>query len=440
MKIRSLILALIVLLAFIGTLYWSEHKKPDDDTAKASGATPPPILKLDGSAITTLELKRKDAKPIVLAKNNSGAWQITEPSEFNADQSTVSGAVSTLSSLNSDRLVDEKASNLKQYGLVQPAVEVDITEKDNNRHKLLIGDDTPTGSAVYAKLAGDPRVFTIATYTKSSIDKSLNDLRDKRLLTMSADRISRLDLTRKNQTIEFGRGKNEWQIIKPQPLRADNMQVEELVEKLTDARMDLSGSDKDTKEATSAFGRAAPIAIARLTNQSGSQMLQIRKENDTYYAKSSVVDGVYKIDSRLGRAVDKSLDEFRDKKLFDFGFSEPSKVEMHNGSRSYFLTKGGQDWWSNGVKMDPGAVGSYISSLRDLSASKFVQSGFTNPTVEISVTSGDGKRVEKVSIAKSGSSYIAKRESDPTFYEVDASSVETLLKSANNIKPATSHG
>ena len=169
-------------------------------------------------------------------------------------------------------------------------------------------------------------------------------------------------------------------------------------------------------------------------------MLQIRKENDIYYAKSSVVDGVYKIDSRLGRAVDKGLDEFRDKKLFDFGFSEPSKVEMQNGSKSYFLTKGGQDWWSNGVKMDTGAVGSYISSLRDLSASKFVQSGFTNPTVEISVTSGDGKRVEKVSIAKSGSSYIAKRESDPTFYEVDASSVETLLKSANNIKPATSHG
>jgi len=439
MKIRSLILALVVLLALIGTYYWSEHKKPDDDTAKASASAPPSILKLDGSAITKLELKRKDIAPVVLAKNNSGSWQITEPSELNADQSTVSGAVSTLSSLNSERLVDEKASNLKQFGLDQPSLEVDVTEKDNKGQKLLIGDDTPTGNAVYAMRAGDPRVFTIATYTKSSIDKSLNDLRDRRLLTISADKISRLDLTRKNQTIEFCRDKNEWQIIKPQPLRAENTQVEELVTKLTDARMDLTGSDKDTKDAASAFARATPIAVAKITDQSGSQELQVRKEKDTYYAKSSLVDGVYKVDSSLGQAVDKGLEDFRNKKLFDLGFSEPSKVEMHDGSKSYFLTKGGPDWWSNGVKMDPGAVESYISNLRDLAASKFVQTGFTNPTIQISVTSEDGKRTEKVSIAKSGSNYIAKHESDPTFYVLDAGSVNGLLKSAEDIKPATSH-
>jgi hypothetical protein len=441
MNIRSLILALVVLLALTGTYYWSEHKKPDDDTAKASAATPPPILKLDGSAITKLELKRKDTAPVVLVKNNSGAWQITEPSGLNADQSTVSGAVSTLSSLNSERLVDEKASNLKQYGLDQPSVEVDITEKDNKGQKLLIGDDTPTGSAVYAMLAGDPRVFTIATYTKSSIDKSLNDLRDKRLLTVKTDEISRLDLTRKSQTIEFGRDKNEWQIIKPEPLRADNTQVEELVEKLVDARMDLSGSDKETKDAASAFARATPIATAKVTDQSGSQQLEIRKakDKDTYYAKSNLVDGVYKVDSSLGQAVDKNLDDFRNKKLFDFGFSEPSKIEIHNGSKAYFLSKGGQDWWSNGVKMDPEAVDSCVSSLRDLSASKFVQSGFTSPTVEISVTSEDGKRTEKLSIAKSGPSYIAKRENDPTLYQLDSTAVESLLKSAEDIKPVTSH-
>jgi hypothetical protein len=437
MKIRSLILALAVLLALIGTYYWSEHKKPDDDTAKASAAAPPPILKLDGSAITKLELKRKDTAPIVLAKNNSGSWQITDPSELNADQSTVAGAVSTLSSLNSERLVDEKASDLKQFGLDQPTVEVDITEKDNKGQKLLIGDDTPTGNAVYAMLAGDPRVFTVATYTKSSIDKSLNDLRDKRLLTTSADKISRLDLTGKNQTIEFGRDKNQWQIIKPEPLRADNTQVEELVAKLTDARMDLSGSDKETKDAASAFAHGTPIAIAKVTDQSGSEELQIRKEKDTYYAKSSLVDGVYKVDSSLGQAVDKSLDDFRNKKLFDLGFSEPNKVEMHDGSESYFLAKGGQDWWSNGVKMDPTAVEFYISNLRDLAASKFVQSGFANPTIQISVILEDGKRTEKISIAKSGSNYVAKRESDPALYQLDSTAVDALLKSAADIKPAT---
>ena len=57
---------------------------------------------------------------------------------------------------------------------------------------------------------------------KTSVDKSLNDLRDKRLLTVSADKISRIELVRKNQDIEFGRNKDEWQILKPKPLRADS--------------------------------------------------------------------------------------------------------------------------------------------------------------------------------------------------------------------------
>ena len=84
-------------------------------------------------------------------------------------------------------------------------------------------------------LAGDPRVFTMASYTRTSIDKSLNDLRDKRLLTVNPDKSAELT-RRKNQDIEFGRNKDEWQILKPKPLRADSFEVGDLVRKLAEAR------------------------------------------------------------------------------------------------------------------------------------------------------------------------------------------------------------
>jgi Domain of unknown function (DUF4340) len=440
MKIRSLTIATVVLLALGGTLYWSEHRKPASEAAKAAADTPPTILKLEEAAITRLELKKKDAERIVLAKSTSGTWQITQPRPFNADQSAVSSTISTLSSLNSQRLVEDKASDLKQYGLDHSAVEVDVTEKDNQTQRLLLGDETPAGSAVYAMVVGDPRVFTMASYNKTSIDKSLNDLRDKRLLTVSADKISRFELTTKSQGIEFGRNKDEWQILKPRPLRADSVQVDELVGKLTDARMDLAGSNKDPKEAASAFARAMTVATAKVTDQSGTQELQVRRNKDTYFARSSVVDGVYTVASSLGEALDRKLDDFRNKKLFDFGFNDPSKIELHNGSKAYFLTKGGPDWWSNGKKMDAGTVQSYISNLRGFAASKFVESGFGHPAIEITVTSDDGKRVEKVSIGKSGSSYIAKRENEPTLYQLDASAVDRLQKAADDIKPAATSG
>src|SRR6202044_100708 len=102
-----------------------------------------------------------------------------------------------------------------QYGLAAPAVELDITGKGHTTQQLLVGDDTPVGSDVYAALPGDPRVFTVASYNKSSLNKSLNDLRDKSLITLNADKVSRVELLKKGEDIEFDRTKDGWQILKP---------------------------------------------------------------------------------------------------------------------------------------------------------------------------------------------------------------------------------
>src|SRR5438876_3402024 len=281
MKIHGLATAVLVLLALGGFLYWSEHHKPGDDSTKISADTPPKILKLDESSITKLELKKKDTEPLHLAKSNSGEWRITQPKQLRADESAVSGVLSTLSSLNSERLVEDKASDLKSFGLDHPTLKVDLGEKDKSQ-KLLIGDDTPVGNSVYAMVAGDPRVFTVASYTKTSIDKTLNDLRDKRLLPLSPDKISRVELVKPGQSIDFGRSKDEWQILKPKPLRADGTQVGDLLRALTEAKMDLSASG----DAASGFSKGSPVVTAKLTDVSGTQELQIRKSKDTYYAKS----------------------------------------------------------------------------------------------------------------------------------------------------------
>ena len=241
-------------------------------------------------------------------------------------------------------------------------------------------------------LAGDSRVFTVASYTKTSVDKSANDVRDKRLLTADFDKVSQIELIAKKEDIVLGRNKDAWQIVKPKPLRADNFQVEDLTRKLKDAKMDFSASDIDGKKAATAFASGTPIATAKVTDASGTQELQVRKNKADYYAKSSTVAGVYKVASDLGQGLDKSVDDFRNKKLFDFGFEEPNKVEMHDGAKSYFLTKGGQDWWSDGKKMDVISVQSFVDKVRDLSASKFVDSGFATPLLDVTVTSNDNKR------------------------------------------------
>src|SRR5207302_8208357 len=95
-------------------------------------------------------------------------------------------------------------------------------------------------------------------------------------------------------------------------------------------------------------------------------------------------------------------------------------LEIHDGSKAYFLTKGGQDWWSgDGKKMDASSVESLIDKLRDLQASKFLESRFNTPSIDVTVSSNDGKRREKVLISKYKDSYIAKREDEPVLYDLD---------------------
>jgi hypothetical protein len=435
MKLQNLAIAALVLAILTWFLYWSERHKPADEASKLAADTPPAILKLDQNSITKLELKKKDADPVVLSKSASGDGQITAPNPFRADQSVVTGLASTVSSLNSERIIEDKAADLQNFGLDQPVLEVDLTVKDKTQ-KLLLGTDTPAGGAVYAMLSGDPRLFTVASSAKTSLDKNLNDLRDKRLLPVDADKISQIEVVRKNWDIEFGRNKDEWQILKPKPMRADSIQVGDLVRDLTNAKMDFSSAD--AKQEALEFGRATPVATAKLTDESGTQQLQVRKSKDNYYAKSTAVDGAYKIDSGLGKTLEKNVDEFRDKKLFAFGYNDPNKIELHNADKSYFLargTAGPDDWWSNGKKMDGANVESVISDLRDLTATGFPVSGFSNPAISMTVVSQDGKRAEKVQIAKSGDHYIAQRENDPTFYELGASAIDGLLKAAQDLKP-----
>jgi Domain of unknown function (DUF4340) len=309
MKPRGLIVAVIILAALSGTLYWSQHRKPPAESAVPSSAATPIVIKVDPSSVTQLVIKEKGSEPVSLKKDEAGKWQITEPKPYRADQDAVAGVLSILSGLSADRVVEEKATDRKQYGLEEPAAEVDVTGKGQTR-QLLLGDDTPTGGDIFVAVAGDPRVFTVSSYNKTSLAKSLNDLRDKNLLTLNADKVSRVELISKGQTLEFDRTKDGWQILKPSPSPADASAVNELVRSLTEARMDLTA----TGNAAADFADGTPVGTAKLTGDSGVQTLEVRKDNNDYYAKSSANEGIYKTDSSIATAMDKKPDDFIAKK------------------------------------------------------------------------------------------------------------------------------
>lgn len=433
MRIRGLLVAAVLLAALGGLLYWSNKKKKADEAKPLSDIVK--IFNFESGDIQKIEIRRKDSEPAVLEKNKEGQWTITAPKPYRADQDAVSTMVSTLASLNADKTIEDNPTDLAQYGLASPALEITITKKDGKTAKLYVGDEVPTGSGSFVRAEGDPKVYTVAQYNKSSFDKSVNDLRDRRLVVFDQDKITRVELAAKGQTIEFGKNaKGDWAILKPKPMRADSIQVDELIRKLREAKFDPSVSAEEAKKAAAGFNSGTPVGVARITDNSGTQQLEVRKSKDDYYARGSAAEGFHKVTSDLGSALEKKLDDFRNKKVFDFGFSDVSKVEVRDGAKTTVFQKSGDKWMSGSQEMEAAGVQSLIDKFRDASAVKFPDVAFPGAAMEVSITYGAS--TEKVLFAKAGGKTLAKRDNEPQVYELDEKALEDIQKALSDVKPA----
>jgi Domain of unknown function (DUF4340) len=425
MKLGGLLTAVGVLAILGGTVWWT-NKHPTVD-AKSKTPDAPKILSLDPKQITDIRIAKTGSDPVELVKL-AQTWEITKPEMLHADQDTVEMFANSVATLTADRLIDDHPSDLNAFGLTAPAMEVDVTLKDGKTSKVLIGSDTPAATGTYMKLESDPKVFTVPTSTKAGFDKSAHDLRDKRLLTFNQDKLTSVTLAGKGPAVEFGKnGQGDWQITKPKPMRADTLLVDDLVRKLKDAKMDVS---TDAKEQ---FAKAEKVGTASTTDNSGTQTIELHKAKDnSYYAKSSALPGnVYKVAGDLGDSFTKGVDDYRNKKLFDFGFNDPTKVEINGVT----YQKSGDKWMSGSTQYDGSSLQSVIDKLRDLAATKFSEKMAGNQAFTFGVTSGDKNRYEKVTINKNGDFYDAQRDGDPTVYVIDSKTIDDLQKAAAAIKP-----
>lgn len=419
---RRLLAACVLLAALTGAFYWSQRSKEAEAAKPANAAKVTHVLAVPAAQIKELRLQPREGEATVVERSGTAEWKITAPTALPADPNAVNELVNTVATLDADRVVDEKPTDLQAFGLEKPALTITA-----NGNKLHVGDTTPTGTGVFVRKEGDPRVFTVSTATKTALEKTAADLRDKRVLTFDSDKLSRIELTTAQQTVEFGKSKDgDWQIIKPQPQRADGATVEQLVQRLRDAKLDPNSGDT-----RAAFQKAALVAVARTTDLKGTQELTVRKgADDTYYAQSSVAPSAFKLNKELGDTLARPVDEYQNKKLFDFGFNEPNLIELTAAGKTYRFTRNGEQWSAEGKAMDTVSVQNLIDKLRDLTAVKFVSTGFTAPTTTITIHSSDGKRNEKVAIAQA----LARREGDTTLYQLDPKSLDEVLRAAADVK------
>src|SRR2546426_1029949 len=170
------LLALIVVAAAIGgAALWAgkdEAKKAEQKEKSEK------LFDFEKSKVKALRIE-KDGKTVA-ALTHETSWKIVEPLQTDADEPAVETMLDQLTGLKQKKdLGDEKDG--KAYGLEKPALAVTVKLEDGKEQGLQIGVDNSFDNTLYARKLGDSTIRIIDGWAKSNFDKTLFDLRDKRV-------------------------------------------------------------------------------------------------------------------------------------------------------------------------------------------------------------------------------------------------------------------
>ena len=437
------IVLLLVAIPIAWYAYHDSKKGPIDDSPKRDK-----VFAVEADKISEIEVKSESGEQTSLQRKGS-EWEIVKPVAAPSDQAAVSGITSNLSSLEIQRVLDEKPADLKEFGLAPPRVEVAF-KADGQQRRLQLGQKTPSGTDVYAKLADDPKVFLVSSYLDSTFNRTTFDLRDKSVLKLDREKIDSMEVSAGSRTARFEKKSGEWQIAQPPSGRADFSAIDGLVSRVSSVQMKSVVPDaSDLKK----YGLDKPAATVRLGSGSSQATLVIGSgaegDSSAVYAKDASRPTVFTIEAALLDDLKKDASEYRQKDLFDARSFNATRMEVvRNGQTAVFektkvKDKDGKEeekWRQTAPAardVDQAKVEALISAATGARATGFVDSaaktGLDKPELSVSFKYDEGKE-ERVTFARAGGSAYAARAGSPGAATVDASAIDGIVKALEDVK------
>jgi len=435
--LTSTIALAVVLLGLVGYIYFVDSKKP------ASGApeTKAKAFTVEADQIEEIRIKPASGESS-RAEKTSDSWQLVEPEKTGADQGQLSSAASSLASLEINRIVDENPSDLAQYGLNPPTVDVAFRVKGQKdlRH-LLIGGKTASGGDLYAKKADEARVFLVASYLDGTFNRTPFDLRDKAVLKFDHDKVDGLEIAHEGTTIQLAKSNGDWAMVKPYKARADFAAAEAAVMSLSSTQMQkiVSPEAKDLRT----YGLDKPDVTVTVTAGSTRASLAIgRVETNAAFARDLSRPIVFTIPGATAMDLEKGADVLRRKDMFDARSFNTTRVELHRGGETltfeHSKDKDGKDVWKNaaGTAVDTAKVEDMLAKLSNIRAQLFqdrVDPALRMPTLAATVKMDNGK-TEDVTFARQGNAVLANRADEPGSATVEVMAFNDAMNAIDAVK------
>src|SRR5208283_3346159 len=442
-KFLNTLIALVVLAATWGAFtYYDKRKGSEKPLVESTHQAK--IFPLDAQHIQSITFKPRDGDAFS-CRRESGKWAIADPPPLQVDQGNFSGILNSLTTATVDEVVDPHPTSLKDYGLDPPSFTLEVTTDANPQSfTLLLGDDTPTSGGLYAQASGNPQVFTLASYLKSSLEKKSFDLRDRRALTLDADHLQKIGVEYKGASWTLEKNpEGVWDLALPPAVRADRFTVDGLVSQLRGLTMQTIAAEDKKKNGDYGFG--SPELHLQLTGSDGTQTIVVGKkdkDSDRYFAMNSALDPIFTLNSDFVTQFKKNPADLREKDLFSFSAFDVKRLEVDTPKGHWAFEQQGGKWKQTSPKsktVNTDKMETFLTHLRDLRADSFPKAGnladfgLAKPPYRFNVRSGEKNTAEIVEAAKSGDHVYARRSTDPLPGELSKTALDDVEKSLGEL-------
>jgi hypothetical protein len=430
-------LALVVVLAgLVGYIYFVDSKQEAGGTT----AKEKPFGSLQADDVEEVQIKSADGETTRVQKSD-GKWQVVEPVKADADTSELTTIASNIATVEINRVVDENATDLKQYGLEPARLDVAFRSKGQKELKhLQIGEKTPTGTDLYARFPDQKRVFLVSSFLDATFNKNTFALRDRRILVFDRNMVDGLELTNGTTKTVLTKSGSEWRLASPLSVRADFAAVEGALERLSSTQMQgiVDPEGKDLAK----YGLTKPTGTIAVKAGSTNATLTLGStDNALLFAKDSSRPLVFTIAPILKEDVIRSVAEFRRKDLFDGRAFTATKAEFKRGADTVTLekTKGKDNldvWKAGGKDVDSAKADDLLTKVTALRAASFEDTphpSLKSPALTVTITYAENKQ-ETVTIGRMGTDVFASRSDEPGTAKVDGMGLDDVMKAIDAVK------
>jgi hypothetical protein len=422
---RSFLFLLLVAAILGSYIYFVEMKR--DPASETDVPAREKVFTLAPGSIQDVEITNATAE-VTRATKKDANWTLVSPVTAEADVAEIGTVVSSLETLERTKVIDENPSSAAQFGLEPARIRVAFKSADDPAQKvLLIGNKTPTGGDLYAKVEGAPAVFLIGSYLEGTFNRKPFDLREKTALKFTREDVSAVTLVQGSSRIALEKAGADWRMSAPSAARADAAAVDALISQVQQAKMTNITATEATPAALKEHGLDKPQLV--LTIGAGSAKAELafgKNEDETHvFARDLSRPLIFSVDKALLEGLTKKTDDFRVKDVFAYRSFTAFGLDVTYGGQTYsFVKKKENDTslekWSQTAPaakaVDAAKFDDFLLTMSNLRAESFATTAQTGgDSVTITAKFGDAAapQTETVTLRKVGSVVHAIRANEP---------------------------